>query len=75
MCQIQITAAIQTIHERLIGRVSTFVPEAHKVEWYGGSQFKPAVFLHPVRELLRELHMSPYVMLQAFNSVVANHEP
>ena len=75
MRQVEIAAAIQPIHQRLIHFVPAFVAKANQVERRRCGQFESIVFLHPVREFLRQFDVTANVVLQAFDSVVANHEP
>ena len=75
MSQVEVAAAIQPVHDLLIGCVAAFVPEAHKIQGSGRGEFKAVIFLHPARELLRQFDVAANVELQAFHSVVANYEP
>ena len=51
------------------------MPEAHQVQRHRRCQFEIFILAHPVRECLSQLHVAAYVMLQAFDAVMADHEP
>ena len=71
----EIAAAVETVHDGLIGGVSAFVAEAHKIQRRRSGQFEVFVCRDPLGELLRQLHVAANVVLQAFDAVVADHEP
>ena len=73
--QVKIAAAIEAIHQSLIHFVPALVAKADQVERHGCGQFETFIFLYPARECLRQLDVTSNVVLQAFDSVVADYEP
>jgi TolB-like protein len=51
--EVKVAAAVQAIHDGLIGGVSAFVPEADQIQRRGCGQFEAIVVAHPLCELLR----------------------
>lgn len=73
--QIQIATLIEAIHDGLIDSVATAMTEADKIQRHGSGEFELFVVTDPGCELLREFDVTSNMMLQTFDSVVANHEP
>ena len=71
----QVSAAVQAVHDALIGGVSGFVPETNQVQWCGSSEFKAVVVPNPIREFLRQAHVLADVMLQTLDAIMPDHEP
>src|SRR5579872_798888 len=61
VCQVEIPATVQSIHQRLIHFVPAFVAKANQVERCRCCQFESIVFLHPLREFLRQLNVTANV--------------
>lgn len=75
MRQIEVTAAIETVHQGLIDLVSPLVPKADKVQGHRRSDLKAIVIPHPRRKLMRQSNVLPNVMLQSLHTVVPDDEP
>src|SRR5882672_5791938 len=75
MRQIDVAAAVELFHQRLIDRVSAEMTKAYEVQRNRGSQFKSWVRPDPSRKLVGQPYVLANVMLQALDTVVANHEP
>src|SRR5215469_10098801 len=75
MRQIQVTAAVEGVHELLIHFIAGVQTEAHKVERRRNYQFKTLVSGYPAGEFLCQPDMFPDMKLQALDSVVAEHKP
>src|SRR5215469_9195994 len=73
--EVKVAGTVQTLHEGLVGGVSCFEPETDQIEGRGSGQFEAAVIADPSCEFLRERDVLPYVMLQSFHAVVAQHKP
>src|SRR6267154_340187 len=71
----QIAAAVQPVHDHLIRLVPSFVAEANQVQRDWSSELEVLIVTDPLREFLCQLHVLPNVMLQSFDSIVADHEP
>ena len=71
----EITTAVEAIHDGLIGGVSGFVAKANQIQRDGSREFEIFVLAHPVGELLRQFYVAANVVLQAFDAVMADHEP
>src|SRR5216684_3599283 len=46
--QVEIPAAVQAIHDRLIDRISSLMAKAHQVQGHGRGQFKVLIFADPI---------------------------
>src|ERR1700722_3206384 len=49
--------------------------KANQIQWRRSGEFEARIGSHPLRKLLRELHVPAHMMPQALHTVVANHEP
>ncbi len=64
VCEKEIAAAIEAIHDGLIGGVSSFMAKADQIKRHGCGEFKVIVIADPIGELLRQFHMASNVVLQ-----------
>ena len=71
----QISALVQTVHDRLIRRVASLVPEANQVQWRRSRQFEPLVVPYPLGKLLGQPYMFADVILQSLDPIMPNHKP
>src|SRR5215469_1434618 len=73
--QVHRTALVYAVEDLLVDLVAAAMAEANQVQRGGGRQLEVFVGLHPRGKFLGQLNVAPDVMLQAFDSVMANHEP
>src|SRR6266851_4276061 len=75
MRQIKIAAAVERVHQALVGLVAALQSEANQIQWSRRGQFKAIVLVHPGGKLLRQPHMLAHMKLQPFNPVMTQHKP
>src|SRR5260370_22139024 len=73
--EIERAAVIEPVHQLLIHRVASAMPEAHQVERRGRSQLEISMSADPRSKLLRQGHVLADVVLQAFHAVMADYKP
>src|SRR5258708_10247916 len=73
--QINVTAAVELFHQRLIDRVSAAMTKADEVQRDRGSQFESWIRPNPSRKLVGQPYVLANMMLQALDAIVPNHEP
>ena len=73
--KVEIATLVEAIHDGLVERVAGTMAKTDEIQRRRRGEFKLCVVAHPRCELLREFDVAADVMLQAFDSVVANHEP
>src|SRR5262249_15394969 len=73
--QVQLTALVQIIHQTLILFIAAAITKTNKIQRRRHHNFKTLIGLHPASELLSELHVISDMVLQTFDSVMANHKP
>ena len=73
----EIAAAVEAIHDGLIGGISGFMTKTNQIQRDGRCEFEVFVIVmaHPIGELLRQFHMAANVVLQTLHAVMADHEP
>ncbi len=75
MRQVEVSAAIQPVHQLLIYFVPALVTEADQVERRRRGEFETRIVSDPACELLSEFNVTPNVILQAFDAIVPNYKP
>src|ERR1700747_2508520 len=75
MGQIKIAAAVERFDQSLVSLLAAFQAEANQIQRCRCGQLEPIIVANPGGKLLREANVLADVKLQAFNSVVPQHEP
>jgi len=75
MREIKVPAAVEAVHQGLIGSIPALVPEAHQIQGHRRGHLEAVVTLDPPRKLLCQLDVPPNLMLQPFHAVVPDDEP
>lgn len=73
--EIEISAAVERVHQFLIEFVAPVQPETDKVKGWRDHEFKALVLADPGGKLLRKPDMLANVELQTLNAVIPQHKP
>jgi hypothetical protein len=72
---VEVAAGIDPFKQPLIEQIASNVPEADKVQDQRRRKFERLFLLYPIGDGLRKFYVTPDVVAQALDSVVADDEP